>query len=154
MHRWNIFLIEALSMLASPQIKTVKPTDKKPSISDRSSFLLRRSVKFQFLRQKRCYNINLAGLLQKHVGLRDSSAKCQNSFLCLREMCPMVLWKPKFYRNDDLPTPCQCWQLKPNPLTTQINIYCLMTNQAQALLVQRAQNIKAVKATITVKIQQ
>ena len=24
-HRWNIFLIEALSMLASPQIKTVEP---------------------------------------------------------------------------------------------------------------------------------
>ena len=38
MHRSNIFLIEALSMLASPQIKTVKPSDKKPGISDRSFF--------------------------------------------------------------------------------------------------------------------
>ena len=38
MHSWNIFLIEALSMLASPQIRTVKPPDKKPGISDRSSF--------------------------------------------------------------------------------------------------------------------
>ena len=38
MHRWNIFLIEALSMFASPQIKMVKPPDKKRGISDRSSF--------------------------------------------------------------------------------------------------------------------
>ena len=30
-----IFCIEALSMLASPQIKMVKPPNKKPSISDR-----------------------------------------------------------------------------------------------------------------------
>ena len=29
MHRWNILLIKALSMLASPQIKTVKPPGKK-----------------------------------------------------------------------------------------------------------------------------
>ena len=36
--RWNIFLIELLRMLASPQIKTVKPPYKKPSISERSSF--------------------------------------------------------------------------------------------------------------------
>ena len=44
MHKTNIFLvIEALSMLVSPQIKTVKPPDKKPGISDRSSFLRRRS---------------------------------------------------------------------------------------------------------------
>ena len=53
-----------------PQIKTVKPPDKKPSISDRYSFLRRRSVKFQFVWQKRCYNIPLAELLQKHVDLR------------------------------------------------------------------------------------
>ena len=46
MHRWNIFLIEALSTLDSPQIKTVKPPDKKPGISDRSSFLRRRRLKF------------------------------------------------------------------------------------------------------------
>ena len=59
MHRWNIFLIEALSMLASPQIKTVKPPDKKPGISDRSSFLRRRSVKFHFVGQKLCCNISL-----------------------------------------------------------------------------------------------
>ena len=47
-----------------PQIKTVKPPDKKPSISDRYSFLRRRSVKFQFVLQKRYYNIPLAELLQ------------------------------------------------------------------------------------------
>ena len=32
-------------------------------------------------------------------------------------------------------TTCQCRQLKLNPLSTQINIYCLMTNQTPALLV-------------------
>ena len=48
MHKRNIFLIEALSMLVSPQIKTVKPPDKKPCISDGSSFLRRRSVNDSF----------------------------------------------------------------------------------------------------------
>ena len=62
-------------MLATPQIKTVKPPDKKPGISDRSFFLRRRNVKFQFVWQKLRYNIPLAGLLQKHVGLRDSSSE-------------------------------------------------------------------------------
>ena len=119
-----------------PQIKTVKPPDKKPSISDRYSFLHRRSVKFQFVWQKQCYNIPLAELLQKHVELHDSSAKCQNSFVCLRKMCLMVWWKRTLSRNDDLWKPCQCRQL--NPLSTQINIYCLITNQTPALLVQRA----------------
>ena len=108
-----------------PQIKTVKPPDKKPSISDRYSFLRRRSVKFQFVWQKRSYNIPLAELLQKHVDLRDSSAKCQNSFVCLRKMCLMVSWKRTFNRNDDLSKPCQSRQLKLNPLSTPINIYIL-----------------------------
>ena len=108
-----------------PQIKTVKPPDKKPSISDRYSFLRRRSVKFQFVWQKRCYNIPLAELLQKHVDLRDSSAKCQNSLVCLRKMCLMVSWKRTFNRNYDLSKPCQSRQLKLNPLSTPINIYIL-----------------------------
>ena len=30
-----------------------------------------------------------AGLLQKHVGLRDSSAKYKKSFVCLGKMCLM-----------------------------------------------------------------
>ena len=54
-------------MLTS-QIKTVQPPDKKPGISDRSSFLRRRSIKFQIVWQKLCYNIPLARLLRKHVG--------------------------------------------------------------------------------------
>ena len=59
MHWWNIFLIEALSMHARfATVKTVKLHDKKPGISDRSSFLRRRKVKFQFVWQKRCYDIN------------------------------------------------------------------------------------------------
>ena len=77
------------NMLFSPQIKTVKPPYKKPGISDRESFLHRRSVKFHFVWQKRCHNIPLAGLLQKHVGLRDLSAKCQIS-LCVGVRC--ALW--------------------------------------------------------------
>ena len=80
-------------MLASPRIKMVKPPDKKQgSCSDRSSFLHRRTVKFQFVWQKLCYNIPLAGLLQKHVGLLDSSAKYQKSFVCLRKMCLLVVF--------------------------------------------------------------
>ena len=42
---------------------------------------------------------------RKCVGLRDSSAKCQNSLVCLRKMCLMVLRKRTFYRNDDLSIP-------------------------------------------------
>ena len=129
MHRWNIFLIEALSMLASPQIKTVKPPDKKPSISDKPSFFSRRSVRFQFVWQK---------LLQYSPG-RVASKACWLTWFILRKMCLMVVsLKRTFYRNDGLSTTCQCRQLKLNPLSTQINIYCLMTNQTPALLVQRA----------------
>ena len=139
MHRWNIFLIEALSMLASPQIKTVKPPDKKPGISDKSSFFRRRSFQFQFVWQKLCYNIPLAGLLKKPVGLPDSSSEYEKSFVCWREMCPMVvLWMRMFYRNYALSTTCQGRQLILNPLSPQINIYCLVTNQTPKLLVQRA----------------
>ena len=88
---------------------------------------------------RNCYNIPLAGLLQKHVGLRDSSSEYQKAFVCWRKMCLMVVsLKRTFYGNDGLSTTCQCRQLKLNPLSTQINIYCLMTNQTPALLVQRA----------------
>ena len=104
----------------------VKPPNKMAGISDN----------FQFIWQKLCYNIPLAWLLQKHVGLRDSSAKYQKSFL--HKMCFMVmLRKCTFYRNNNLSTTCHCRQLKLNLLSAQINI-CLMTNQTHALLVQRA----------------
>ena len=110
---------------------------KHPGISDRSSLLCRHSIKFQFIWQKLYHNIPLVGLLQKYVGLRDSSAKYQKSFMCLCKMCLMVvLQKRTFHRNDDLSTTCQCWQLKLNPLSMQINIYCLMNNQTPVLLVQ------------------
>ena len=49
-----------------------------------------------------------------------------------------VLWKHAFYRHDDLSKTCQCRQVKLNLLSTEINFYCLMTNQTPALLVQRA----------------
>ena len=127
-------------MLASPQITTVKSPNKKPGISGQQVvFLHQHIVKLQFVWQKLCYNIPLAGLLQKHIGLGHSSTKHQKSFVCLHKMClTVVLWKRMFYKNDDLSTTCQCWQLKLNPLSMQINIYCLMTNQIPALLVQCA----------------
>ena len=86
-------------------------------LSGNSSFLHRRGSRAQ----------------EKHF----SNQKYQKSFVCLRKMCLMV-WKRTFYGNVDLSTTCQCRQLRLNPLSTQINIYCLMTNQTPALLVQRA----------------
>ena len=77
---------------------------------------------------------SLAGLLQKHVGLRDSSAKYQKSFVCLRTMCLMCYESVRLKET----TTSQCRQLKLNPLSTQINIRRLMNNQTPALLVQRA----------------
>ena len=47
-------------------------------------------------------------------------------------------WKGTFYGKVDLSTTCRCRQLKLNPLSTQINIHRLMTNQMPTLLVQRA----------------
>ena len=115
-------------LLALPQIKMAKRPIKSHA-SDRSSFLHQHCVKFQFVWHKLFYNIPLAKLLQKHVGLRDSSAKYQKSVLCLHKICLMVvLWKRTFYRNDDLSTTCPCRQLKLNSLSAQINIYCLMAN--------------------------
>ena len=67
--------------------------------------------------------------------------------MCLTTRWPNVciLWKCTFYRNDNcnLSMTCQCWQLKLNPLSTQINFYCLMTNETPALLVQHAPWIRA-----------
>ena len=122
MHRWNIFLIEALSMLASPQIKTVKPPDKKPGISHRSSFLRRRSVKFQF------------------VGRAASKACWLTWFIC--KIPKILVCLALYYESVRFieTTTYQCQQLKLNLSSTQINFefYCLMTNQTPALLVQRA----------------
>ena len=82
---------------------------------------------------------SLAGLLKKHVGLRDSSVKYQKSFECLGKMSLMCY---ESVRLKEMST-CQRRQLKLNPLSTQINIYCLMTNQTPALLVQRAPSTEA-----------
>ena len=110
---------------------------KRQSFLTGCLFCIGVALNFQFVWQKLYYNVPLAGLLQKHVGLCDSSTKYQKSFLC--KMCFMVVLRNRtFYRNNDLSTTCQCWQLKLNLLSTQINIYCLMTNQTPALLVQCA----------------
>ena len=131
-------------MLASPQIKTIKPPDKKPGISDRLSFLCRCGVKFQFV---------LAETVLQHS--RAASKACWLTWFILR--IPKILhvlvqdvpygstiMKRTFYRNDNLSTTCQCHQLKLNLLSTQINIYCLMTNRTPALLVQHALWTRAV----------
>ena len=52
------------------------------------------------------------------------------------------------YRNNNLSTTCQCRQLKLNPLSTQINIYCLMTNQMPALLIQHTLWTRAAVITV------
>ena len=101
-HRWNIFLIEALSMLPV----------KSQAFLTGHLFLSRRSVEFQFVWQKLSYHIPLSGLLQRHVGLPDTSAKYQKSFVCLPKMC---------LRNDDLSTTCQCGQFRLNPMHVNAN---------------------------------
>ena len=124
--RWNIFIIEVLSMLASPLIKMVKPPDKKPGISDRSSFLRQRSVELQ------------------HSPCRAASKACW--LMWFIHKIPKILWvcsRCALWQYYEIvrfieTTTCQCRQLKLNPLSTQINIYCLMTNQTPALLVQCA----------------
>ena len=77
-------------MLASQQINTVKPPDKKPGISEGHLFCVGVALKFNSF-GRNCYSIPLAGLLQKHIGLRDSSAKCKNPWcVCAR----YALWTP------------------------------------------------------------
>ena len=56
-------------MLASSQIKVVKPPDKKPYISDMGRLSLSLSFNFNFF-GRNCYNILLPGLLQKHDSVR------------------------------------------------------------------------------------
>ena len=75
-------------MLASPQIKTVKPPYKKPSISERSSFLHWCSVKIQFVWQKLSYHILLVRLLQRHVGLVIHPKNTKNP-LCVCTRCSL-----------------------------------------------------------------
>ena len=127
MHRWNIFLIKVLSMLASPQIKTVKPPDKKPGISDRSSLLRRRSVKIQFLLAKTVLQHSPGRAASKAYWLMWFIRKTPKILRVFTQDMPygllmVVLWKRTFYRNDDLSTTCHCRQLKLNSLWTQINI--------------------------------
>ena len=127
---WNIFLIQGLSMLASPLIQTVKPPDKKPGISDKSSFMRRRSVKFQFVWQNCVTTFPWPGRFKSMLACVIHPQNTKNP-LCVGT----VLWKRTFYRHDDLSSTCQFRQLKLNLLWTEINFYCLMTNQTPALLV-------------------
>ena len=140
MHRWNIFRIEVLSTPSSPQIKTVKPPDKKPGISDRSSFLLRRSVKFLVRLAETVLQNSPGRAASKATWLHYSSSGYTKNCSCVCARCAYgsIIWKRTSYRNDDLSTTCQCRQLTLNPLSAQIDIYCLMTNQMPALLIQRA----------------
>ena len=127
---WNIFLIQGLNMLASPQIQTVKPADKKSGISDKSSFMRRRSVKFQFVWQNCVTTFPWPGCFKSMLACLFHPQNTKNPFMCLALYCESV----RFIDT----TTCQCRQLKLNLLSTEINFYCLMTNQTPALLVQRA----------------
>ena len=126
-------------MLASPQTKMVKTPDKKPGISDRSSFLCRCGVKFQFVWQKLCYNIPSGRAASKACWLMWFIHKIPKIVCVFVQDVPYGMKACVFlYRNANLSTTCQCWKLKLNPLSMQINIYCLMTNQTPVLLVQHA----------------
>ena len=120
MHRWNIFPIEALRMLASPQTYTGNLPIKSQAFLTGRLFCVGVALIFQFVWQNG----------------RAASKACWLSWFILR--IPKILrvlaqdvpygsivWKRTFYRNDDLSTTCQCRQLKLNRLSTQINTYCL-----------------------------
>ena len=128
MHRWNISLIQVLSMLAYHRLKRWNLPIKS------QAFLTGRHF---------CVGVAFGRTVLQHSPGRAASKACWLTWFIRKipkilRVFGTVLWKRTFYRNDDLSTTCQCRQLKLNPLSTQINIYCLMTNQTPALLVQRA----------------
>ena len=104
MHRWNIFLIEVLSTPSSPQIKIVKPPDKRPGISDRSSFLLRRSVKFLVRLAETVLQNSPGRAASKATWLHYSSSEYTKNCSCVCARCAYgsIIWKRTSYRNDDL----------------------------------------------------
>ena len=130
---WNIFLIQGLSMLASPQIQTVNLPIKSQAFL--TSRLLCVGV---------ALNVNSFGrTVSQHSPDRTASKACCLAWFIRKIpkiLCVFgtLLWNRTFYRHNDLSTTCQCRQLKLNLLSTGINFYCLMTNQTPALLVQRA----------------
>ena len=110
-HRSNIFLIEALSMLTSPQIKTVKPHDKKPGISDRSSFCVGIALNFNSFGRNCVTTFPWPGCFKSMF------------FTWFIHKIPKILrvfaqdvHYGAFYRKDDLSMACQCPQLKLNPV--------------------------------------
>ena len=76
-------------MLASPQIKTIKPPDKKPGISDGLSFLRRCGVKFQFIWQKLCYNFPWLGCFKSMLAYMIHPQNTKNPS-CVGARC--ALW--------------------------------------------------------------
>ena len=125
-------------MLASPQIQTVKPPDKK------QAFLTSRLLYVGVALNSHSFGRTVL----QHSPHRAASKACWlASFIrkIPKILCVFgtVLWNRTFYRHDDLSTTCQCRQLKLNLLSTEINFYCLMTNQTPASLVQRAPSARA-----------
>ena len=138
MHRWNIFLIEALSMLASPQIKTVKPPNKKASLTG-CPFCVGVALNFSLF-GRNCVTTLPGRAASKARWLTWFILRIPKILHVLAQDVPYgsTVMKHMFYRNDNLSRTCQCRQLKLNLLSMEINIYCLMTNQMPALLVQHA----------------
>ena len=75
-------------MLASPQIKTVKLADKKPGISDRSSFLRGVALNFNWFGRNGVATLTSPDCFKSMLSNVIHPQKCQNSFLRLRKMCP------------------------------------------------------------------
>ena len=135
MHWWNILLMAALSMLGSPRLKRLNLLINSQAFLTGRFSCVGVALNFNSLCRNGvttfsgCFNL-------KACWLTWFIHRMPKFLSCVCAMCLMVLWRRTFYRNDDLSKPCQCRQPKLNPLSTQINIYCLMTNQTPALLVQ------------------
>ena len=109
---WNIFLIQGLSMLTSPQIQTVKPPDKNPSVSDKSSFMRRRSVRFNSFSRT---------VLQHSPDQAAWNARWLTWFI--RKIPKILGVLALYYESVRFIDTTPCRQLKLNLLSTKMNFY-------------------------------
>ena len=89
MSRWNIFLIEALSMLTSPQIKMVKLLNKKPGISDRLSFCVGIALNFNWFERNGVTTFPWPGCFKSMLAYMIHAQNTKNPS-CLWPRC--ALW--------------------------------------------------------------
>ena len=121
-------------MLTSPQTRTIKLTIKSQAFLTGRLFCIGLALNFDSFGRNCVTTFPQPGCFESMLAYMIYPQNAKNHF-CVCTRC--TLWYESVRnRNDDLSTTCQCWQLKLNPLSTQINIYCLMTNQTPVLLVQ------------------